>query len=279
MQAGVVMAVSDFIGPFIIALIIHALVFSSESMNHDAQIVPHKGASSVTLTIVPSAASRASKSPLEADVTNDPGRNNMTGTQEESVRPIPETLHTPSVKKTPSSNRSAWANEAALKGDATPPHGERVLPEEHSSQQEELKTEQIERARQIAESEKDVTEKPLMLQEKGPSDAGDARRTGGNDGDVREQGVRVPASAVGLSKPAYPRFSRIYGEEGTVVLSVEVLADGNPGKIEIVSSSGYRRLDRAAVKAVGKARFIAAKIDGKAVDSMQRIAFRFNLDD
>jgi TonB family protein len=80
-----------------------------------------------------------------------------------------------------------------------------------------------------------------------------------------------PARITGLSKPAYPRYCRIHGEEGSTILSVEIHADGNLGNIEIVRSSGYRRLEKAG--------FIPAFKDGRAVTSKKHIAFRFSLKD
>jgi protein TonB len=253
------MALSDFIGPFIIALIIHALVLSSDMFSHDAQLVMEKGASSITLNIVPSVTSRALQSPPMDDVPDISQRSTKTGTKEESSRQISEP---PQISD---ANRPARADRGA--------------PEEKSTQEGEQEIDRREQAPDVVDTEHEVMENPLRLQEELPADVGDDLETGGDDGDVSEQGERLPASVVGLVKPAYPRFSRIRGEEGTVVLLVEVLAEGRPGKIEIASSSGYRRLDRAALEAVGRARFIAAKINGRAVDSAQRIAFRFDLHD
>ena len=266
------MAFSDFIGPFIIALIMHALLFSSGSMNHKAKIVLEKGASSVTLNIVPSIASKELQTIPDVDMPDFPQRNTQ-NKKEETVHPLTKPPLPSSVKKIPASNCSARANTAVPEIDATPRHEEGALLEENIAQHDKQDTERVEQARQIVETVEDVTGKSMA------ADAGDTLNNRDNDGDVPERGERVPASAVGLSKPAYPRGSRIHGEEGTVVLSVEVLADGRPGKIDIVSSSGYRRLDRAALKAIGRARFIPARIDGRAVDSTQRIAFRFDLYD
>jgi protein TonB len=91
--------------------------------------------------------------------------------------------------------------------------------------------------------------------------------------------ISGPARVRGRLKPEYPRYSRIRGEEGRVVLSVQILADGSSGVIEIVRSSGHRRLDEAAVRAVENAVFVPASIDGEAVESTRRFAFRFDLDD
>jgi periplasmic protein TonB len=110
------------------------------------------------------------------------------------------------------------------------------------------------------------------------------RRTGvasinskNDDGDCKEKGVKSPVVITSLSKPKYPRYSRINAEEGTVVFIVEVLADGRHGEIKVETSSGYRRLDCAAAKALEKASFMPAKVGGKAIASIKRIAFRFDL--
>jgi TonB family protein len=94
----------------------------------------------------------------------------------------------------------------------------------------------------------------------------------------RREGKTTPVKVLGLSKPKYPRYSRLYGEEGTVLISVEVFADGKPGAIEVVSSSGYKRLDKAALAVLKKARFVPAKKNGRAVDSKKYIEFKFDLE-
>ena len=56
-------------------------------------------------------------------------------------------------------------------------------------------------------------------------------------------------TAVYLSnpKPLYPNVSRRLGEQGTVMLRVFVTVAGEPAQIELKSSSGFPRLDRAAL--------------------------------
>lgn len=63
-------------------------------------------------------------------------------------------------------------------------------------------------------------------------------------------------------KPAYPRMSMQQGEQGRVVLNVLIGADGNPKKVEIHQSSGFERLDRAAMEAVMRWRFVPGKRGG-----------------
>ena len=96
---------------------------------------------------------------------------------------------------------------------------------------------------------------------------------------VREIGPTTPATITLSSKPTYPRYSRLHEEEGTAVLSVEILADGKLGNVEVIQSSGHRRLDRAAVEGMQKAELVPALKDGRKVSSIKRISIRFDLED
>lgn len=76
--------------------------------------------------------------------------------------------------------------------------------------------------------------------------------------------------------PSYPPEALRVGEGGTVVLSVEVGADGRPGNIEFARRSGSRELDRAAREAVAKWRFEPAMRDGEAVASTVEVPVEFS---
>lgn len=89
----------------------------------------------------------------------------------------------------------------------------------------------------------------------------------------------IPARITLTSKPNYPRYCRLHEEEGTTVLSVEVLSNGEMGRVDVVRSSGYRRLDEAAVKGIRKAELIPALKGGKKVTSVKRVAITFDLED
>lgn len=64
--------------------------------------------------------------------------------------------------------------------------------------------------------------------------------------------------------PDYPAESRRLGEEGSVLLQVLVDPSGRAVDAKVVQSSGFPRLDQAAVEGVKKDyRFIPGAIDGK----------------
>lgn len=76
--------------------------------------------------------------------------------------------------------------------------------------------------------------------------------------------------------PSYPAEALRVGEGGTVVLRVEVGADGRPGEIGFVRRSGSRELDRAAREAVAQWRFAPAMRDGEAVASTIEVPVEFS---
>lgn len=86
-------------------------------------------------------------------------------------------------------------------------------------------------------------------------------------------------TAVYLSnpKPLYPNVSRRLGEQGTVMLRVFVTLAGEPAQIELKSSSGFPRLDRAALNAVRGWRFSPATRGDRAVDAWVLVPIRFSL--
>ena len=60
-------------------------------------------------------------------------------------------------------------------------------------------------------------------------------------------------------KPAYPALSRRLGEQGRTVVRVLIGADGQPHKAELQASSGFDRLDRAALETVMRWRYVPGK--------------------
>lgn len=81
-------------------------------------------------------------------------------------------------------------------------------------------------------------------------------------------------------KPQYPTVARRRGYEGTVVLRIEVLADGNVGDIEVRASSGHSMLDRQAERTIReKWRFKPGRIDGSDTTLWIDVPIEFRLVD
>lgn len=70
------------------------------------------------------------------------------------------------------------------------------------------------------------------------------------------------ASYLNNPAPPYPRTSRRLGEQGKVVLAVEISTQGDAAQAIVITSSGYPRLDQAALETVLKWRFVPGKKAG-----------------
>jgi len=99
----------------------------------------------------------------------------------------------------------------------------------------------------------------------------------GNAAPPRKRGL-PSAEIVNLPVPEYPPRSRRLGEEGLVLLEVEVLPDGRAGEVRVLQSPGIPRLVAAAIEAVRKATFKPALLEGLPVRSLVEIPIRFRLD-
>ncbi len=77
--------------------------------------------------------------------------------------------------------------------------------------------------------------------------------------------------------PAYPALSRRMNEEGRVLLRVMVDADGNPAALEVHTSSGFPRLDQAALEAVRRWKCVPARRGDEAVAGTVNVPIDFRL--
>ena len=78
--------------------------------------------------------------------------------------------------------------------------------------------------------------------------------------------------------PSYPRQSKRLGEQGTVLLAVEIDVDGSASQVKIHQSSGHPRLDNTALETVIKWRFIAGKKAGVSQKMWVNIPINFVLE-
>ena len=75
----------------------------------------------------------------------------------------------------------------------------------------------------------------------------------------------------------YPSISKRIGEWGIVFLRVLITTQGDVGEIEILTSSGYPRLDQSAVEAIKKWKFTPTMKDGKAINEWYVQPYSFRL--
>ena len=91
----------------------------------------------------------------------------------------------------------------------------------------------------------------------------------------------IPASAVDFlvaPAPEYPRLSKKLGETGVVVVRAYADEQGLPHDVQVERSSGFARLDDAALAAVRKARFKPYTENGKPTGGWVRMPFPFELE-
>jgi protein TonB len=97
---------------------------------------------------------------------------------------------------------------------------------------------------------------------------------------VAEPAVEPPrfgAAYLNNPAPTYPPVSRRFGEQGRVLLRVLVSENGLAQSVQLDSSSGFEKLDRAAIEAVKKWSFIPAKRSNQPVSAYVLVPVKFSL--
>lgn len=87
------------------------------------------------------------------------------------------------------------------------------------------------------------------------------------------------ADAAGLNNkaPVYPMLSRKRKEQGTVWLLLLVSKDGLVTELKLKKTSGFDRLDQAALQAVKKWKFQPARKQGQPIDYWYELPLKFSL--
>ena len=91
-------------------------------------------------------------------------------------------------------------------------------------------------------------------------------------GDAQGRVLEKPAYSV-RPQVSYPADSRAAGEQGVVVLRITVNASGRPIAVRVESSSGFPRLDRAAVEGGWRCRVTNA-FEGAQFESPLRFTLK-----
>lgn len=90
--------------------------------------------------------------------------------------------------------------------------------------------------------------------------------------------ARYEVAALNNPKPPYPLAARLRGQQGRLLLAVEVRADGSSGQVLIKRSSGHELLDAAARQTVRHWHFLPARRGAVAVDAWVEIPITFRLE-
>jgi protein TonB len=88
---------------------------------------------------------------------------------------------------------------------------------------------------------------------------------------------RTPPNFSVTRPPKYPAQAHALGHEGEVVLRLHVSAKGLVERVEVITSTGYPELDRAAVVAVSSWRGRPALENGRAVATTEKLRIQFRI--
>ena len=87
----------------------------------------------------------------------------------------------------------------------------------------------------------------------------------------------APVGTHSNPRPEYPEMARQRGQEGKTVLLVDVNIQGDPVEIQILKSSGYSLLDKAATTTVWRWKFTPARKGGASVPGQVILPVEFCL--
>ena len=93
--------------------------------------------------------------------------------------------------------------------------------------------------------------------------------------------IELPSSSADYLNnppPPYPPLSKRLGEQGKVVIRAFIDANGTATQAEVRTSSGYDRLDQAALQTVLKWRYVPGKRAGVAEGMWFNVPIHFVLE-
>ena len=110
-----------------------------------------------------------------------------------------------------------------------------------------------------------------------PADASGTRDNSGADRARAAIANRAPQPLAGNPVPAYPRSALRAGQEGAVMLRIDIDARGVPTDVQVVERSGDRdrAFDRAAIEAARQWRFQPATRNGEPVAATVQLPVEF----
>lgn len=114
-----------------------------------------------------------------------------------------------------------------------------------------------------------------------PSQAAPMATAVAKSGAAEQTPITLPHLNAGyLDNPApnYPLISRELGEQGRVLVRAMVTIDGHVGQVALRKSSGFSRLDQAALESVKQWRFVPAQRGGQQVQAWVVVPVTFSIE-
>ncbi|MES2261338.1 MAG: energy transducer TonB [Pseudomonadota bacterium] len=91
--------------------------------------------------------------------------------------------------------------------------------------------------------------------------------------------AEIPASFDAKNcKAEYPKASLMNEEQGTVSMMFLVTAGGDVKDSKVEKSSGFKNLDKAAIKAISACKFKPGSKDGKPDETWTKVDYAWKLD-
>lgn len=87
--------------------------------------------------------------------------------------------------------------------------------------------------------------------------------------------IDFPGSSRACREPEYPAASERLGEQGLSAISLLITEEGKVAQTRVDASSGYRRLDDAAVRAFSRCKFVVGTVDGVPEASWFSIKYKW----
>ena len=89
---------------------------------------------------------------------------------------------------------------------------------------------------------------------------------------------RFAAAYLNNPAPAYPSLARRMGDQGKVMLRVNVNTEGRAQDVQVRTSSGFPRLDETALNTVKQWRFVPARQGDQPVSAWVLVPIVFRLE-
>lgn len=249
-----------------------ALILMSPDITSEPKVMFRKGESSLKITLVPSAASTASPKPI-----NNTQKNVLKVEDKKLKGPMPLQKPEPVTVTKPVNKREKHVLRMEEKTlDSPKPVKNPKIPIEKQVKVEDdivRKTKETAYSTQYFKSETKIKDQQRQKQKMTTDNSKEIIA------DVKAKGVTTGAMVENVFKPSYPSRCKRQGHEGSTLLEVTILSNGKRGNIEIIQSAGCESLDKAAINALKKAKYIPAKRIGVPFTAKKKIVFNFKLED